>query len=314
MSTSIDDDPSLVPFSCSTCLQILPDECVCGSTWRISAIKDCGDGVIAPKDIPSSTRIISDWTGFKIKIDSLNNQHESFDMDQCHQENEMKHESNTSSSATTQPRAPNLPAAFLHSLSHLTCILSRGMSNSASALDRILAGLVQRLAWEPLSELAQRDPDQAEFLRTVAQTFVDATMTAAESKREVNDESINAHQSLRITLAERLLSAIQLSSFLSSDLLTHECSQVTLLLIAAVNHSCVPNAILGGDTLRSSKDITQGDQICISYLTKEQLKLNVLQRRSILKKSWGFNCKCMRCMVEQDGGTLVAGSASSENS
>ncbi|KAL5484700.1 hypothetical protein EMCRGX_G021240 [Ephydatia muelleri] len=71
-----------------------------------------------------------------------------------------------------------------------------------------------------------------------------------------------------------------------------QCSQL--------NHSCDPNcvALFAGKTLtvRAIKDIPAGDQMLISYV---DLVDSCLDRRSQLKKVYGFVCVCVRCLVEE---------------
>jgi hypothetical protein len=65
------------------------------------------------------------------------------------------------------------------------------------------------------------------------------------------------------------------------------------------NHSCNPNVDKKrvGRTweFRANKDIRQGDQICITYLSGEERKLSRDERMRRLKKNWGFECACERC-------------------
>jgi SET and MYND domain-containing protein len=65
------------------------------------------------------------------------------------------------------------------------------------------------------------------------------------------------------------------------------------------NHSCAPNIEKNreGRTwyFRAGRDIRQGDELCITYLSGEERKLSRGKRMLRLKKTWGFDCGCERC-------------------
>jgi hypothetical protein len=65
------------------------------------------------------------------------------------------------------------------------------------------------------------------------------------------------------------------------------------------NHSCNPNLEKKrvGRTweFRAYRDITKGDQICITYLSGEERRLSRSKRMITLRKNWGFECACERC-------------------
>lgn len=64
------------------------------------------------------------------------------------------------------------------------------------------------------------------------------------------------------------------------------------------NHNCDPNTDKErvGRTwvFRAKRDITAGEEICISYLGKDMGILRE-ERNALLKKTWGFDCICQRC-------------------
>lgn len=66
--------------------------------------------------------------------------------------------------------------------------------------------------------------------------------------------------------------------------------------LAAVNHSCQPNAEAfffghGNLSLLATKALAAGDEVCISYIDHEQ---NTAYRKAALE-SYGFTCDCPRC-------------------
>ncbi|ORX97799.1 hypothetical protein BCR34DRAFT_607141 [Clohesyomyces aquaticus] len=67
------------------------------------------------------------------------------------------------------------------------------------------------------------------------------------------------------------------------------------------NHSCSPNVekLRVGRTweFRAGKDIEEGEEVCITYLSGEERKLSRGKRMGTLRKNWGFECQCERCEV-----------------
>ncbi|KAH6883366.1 hypothetical protein BKA58DRAFT_35533 [Alternaria rosae] len=65
------------------------------------------------------------------------------------------------------------------------------------------------------------------------------------------------------------------------------------------NHSCGPNIEKRreGRTwfFKAGKDIQAGQELCITYLSGEERKLSRGKRMLRLKKTWGFDCGCVRC-------------------
>lgn len=68
------------------------------------------------------------------------------------------------------------------------------------------------------------------------------------------------------------------------------------------NHSCEPNVSKVRKakewSFSMSKDAQSGDQLCITYLGGDEKDMTVTERRSLLKKNWGFECGCRRCLEE----------------
>eukprot|EP01090_Pellita_catalonica_P016409 TRINITY_DN4679_c0_g1_i1.p1 TRINITY_DN4679_c0_g1~~TRINITY_DN4679_c0_g1_i1.p1 ORF type:complete len:408 (+),score=67.70 TRINITY_DN4679_c0_g1_i1:36-1226(+) len=70
------------------------------------------------------------------------------------------------------------------------------------------------------------------------------------------------------------------------------------------NHSCYPNAELRNVEENSFackvallRDVDPGDEICISYLSPQQLYQPQAERQKVIVQnpSWNFKCKCSRC-------------------
>ena len=200
----------------------------------------------------------------------------------------------TSVPVLTMESAPNAAAASVPLLARLMATLTAPMQPDSSALDRRLGALVRRLAWEPLDVLRERDAGSADFLAVAAQAFVTAT------------DSDPSRTPLLVSLAERLLSALKLNSFLGRDSTDDRRQYVMLLpLMAAVNHSCRPNATLRDNSLVAIRDIEPSEQICISYLNDSDLRADVRTRQAKLYHSWGFQCRCARCNDEQNDSSDV---------
>ncbi len=65
------------------------------------------------------------------------------------------------------------------------------------------------------------------------------------------------------------------------------------------NHSCGPSVekkrVGRRWEFRAGKDMKEGEELCITYLSGEERKLSREKRMMTLKKNWGFNCGCERC-------------------
>mmetsp|Transcript_74218 Transcript_74218/g.133794 ORF Transcript_74218/g.133794 Transcript_74218/m.133794 type:complete len:496 (-) Transcript_74218:61-1548(-) len=73
-----------------------------------------------------------------------------------------------------------------------------------------------------------------------------------------------------------------------------------------VSHSCGANGIWSeGDDglhiLRARRDITPGDEICISYLPEDVLLQSAEERKKSLKSTKQFDCGCERCAPSPKG-------------
>ena len=74
-------------------------------------------------------------------------------------------------------------------------------------------------------------------------------------------------------------------------------------LPSLMSHACHPVAFVkmrDGEPMRvvALRAIEVGEEITISYLSGEELKLSAKERRSLLDKSKNFQCSCDRCRVE----------------
>lgn len=70
--------------------------------------------------------------------------------------------------------------------------------------------------------------------------------------------------------------------------------------ISMINHSCCPNAMCCFEGRKcfvvAVKDISAGDEICISYINYSNYKV----RQQELKDVWGFTCTCQICLSQRD--------------
>ncbi|KAG8240415.1 hypothetical protein J437_LFUL003129 [Ladona fulva] len=76
------------------------------------------------------------------------------------------------------------------------------------------------------------------------------------------------------------------------------------VLQSACNHDCEPNAEqtfpLGDSTLvlKAKRDISQGEEICVSYLDECALSRSRHSRSKILKENYLFICHCNKCLSQ----------------
>ncbi|KAL5118597.1 SET (Su(var)3-9, Enhancer-of-zeste, Trithorax) domain [Pleosporales sp. CAS-2024a] len=65
------------------------------------------------------------------------------------------------------------------------------------------------------------------------------------------------------------------------------------------NHSCAPNVEKKRQgrvwEFRLGREVTKGEELCITYLSGEERKLSRGKRMMTLKRNWGFECGCERC-------------------
>lgn len=74
---------------------------------------------------------------------------------------------------------------------------------------------------------------------------------------------------------------------------------VILFTGTILNHSCLPNVIFGEKDnqmyFMAVRDIEKGEEICDSYI---DITLPIKKRKTELKKQYGFDCQCERCIVQ----------------
>lgn len=65
------------------------------------------------------------------------------------------------------------------------------------------------------------------------------------------------------------------------------------------NHSCQPNLTKTRDgrtwQFRTTRDVSEGEELCITYLGGAEAELTLEQRRSRLSVTWEFECCCRKC-------------------
>ena len=116
----------------------------------------------------------------------------------------------------------------------------------------------------------------------------------------------NVEESDKMDKADQLIDSIyQAMDKESGDFLNVDGSALYSVQ-SACNHSCTPNC---EPTFRQSnhvlflvatKDISEGEEIFISYLDECALSRSRHSRRKILQENYLFNCQCIKC-VEQAG-------------
>jgi len=79
--------------------------------------------------------------------------------------------------------------------------------------------------------------------------------------------------------------------------------------ISFINHSCQPNAVWewnpqrGVGTVHALRDITKGNQIYVSYISRLEDTLKPrAERKLLLSHGWGFDCTCAVCHGGSDDG------------
>mmetsp|Transcript_141490 Transcript_141490/g.452315 ORF Transcript_141490/g.452315 Transcript_141490/m.452315 type:complete len:460 (+) Transcript_141490:98-1477(+) len=100
---------------------------------------------------------------------------------------------------------------------------------------------------------------------------------------------------------ERLIQIWVLNCFEYSD---KPQGYSTYFFSSFMSHSCCPNAVwhyTGTDhVLRCRRDISVGDEVCISYLPENGLLQSAPNRRMELHETKRFWCDCERCLPDHD--------------
>lgn len=74
--------------------------------------------------------------------------------------------------------------------------------------------------------------------------------------------------------------------------------------ISRFNHSCVPNSIyqwrasLGANVVVTTRDITEGEEVCVSYFKSLYMTRGERKKRTVF--TWGFQCQCDACKPVPD--------------
>lgn len=95
----------------------------------------------------------------------------------------------------------------------------------------------------------------------------------------------------------KLYNALSLNSFSTS---ASGRSFVSFEILSRISHSCQPNCEVivqsnGSGRLVALTKISAGEELRISYLGEDDLKLDKRSRRQLLLKKWGFRCNCRKC-------------------
>ncbi|KAK5078256.1 SET and MYND domain-containing protein 5 [Lithohypha guttulata] len=134
------------------------------------------------------------------------------------------------------------------------------------------------------------------------------------------------HQWNRCTV-EQLLAIVHANSFNLRDDEGNKFGLQVHAPLSKANHSCRPNACFleheCGDPyawtcfpaeselsemsfgeVRATKDIQEGHEVTISYLSKKYLAMSFQERMMRLHGAWLFYCKCTRCKEEKEAHNL----------
>jgi len=81
--------------------------------------------------------------------------------------------------------------------------------------------------------------------------------------------------------------------------------QIVYPIISKANHTCKPNALVmapedGPGEIVSERALAKGEEVMVSYLSKSDLLRPLLQRQSLLRNGWSFECCCPRCASPVD--------------
>ncbi|KAL5513400.1 SET6 [Sanghuangporus vaninii] len=76
------------------------------------------------------------------------------------------------------------------------------------------------------------------------------------------------------------------------------------------NHSCEANVArhrIGRKwVFTSAREVSVNEELCISYIRGEENTLNLTERRKRLRNAWGFDCRCVKCIREEENQALRA--------
>ncbi|XP_031842726.1 SET and MYND domain containing, class 5 [Nomia melanderi] len=95
------------------------------------------------------------------------------------------------------------------------------------------------------------------------------------------------------------------------DFLNNEGSGLYVIQ-SAVNHSCVPNAIVEFPysnnvlALKAIRDIQPGEEICINYLDECDVERSRHSRQKALRSLYLFNCRCDKCLSQANDPDLTS--------
>jgi len=139
----------------------------------------------------------------------------------------------------------------------------------------------------------------------VFQTYA-AYQGAGGSKQMINQDNIYDFARL-LTIVRFNYARVAPVKADGSGTQTSQDGRVGLYVVACkAAHSCAPNAKWytqndeGYTVMRSLVPIKEGDEVCLSYLSDELLRMSTKKRRKILSKAQEFLCKCTRCASSLD--------------
>jgi [histone H3]-lysine4/36 N-trimethyltransferase SMYD len=153
------------------------------------------------------------------------------------------------------------------------------------------------------------DEDERGMMRQIAQVLF-----ASGAQIEIDDSGTSSGAKVDILesadQAEYFLYVVQCNAHRIVDQTGQPVALGLFPLVSMLNHSCDFNAehrfswtSLSSSTSQNktvpklqiiaAKDIAEGEEICYSYIPHD---LDTASRQAILKKTYGFNCNCTKCV------------------
>lgn len=139
------------------------------------------------------------------------------------------------------------------------------------------------------------DPDLHERLKVLFAPDPDGD--TQEAMEKVLAHLYGEYEPLQATELGKIYNAFAYNSFSSSK---NGNSFVTFDVLSRISHSCQPNVEVvvnskgRGEVVALTK-ICAGEELRISYLGEESLRLPRKERRRLLVAKWGFRCYCRQC-------------------
>ncbi|XP_032674612.1 SET and MYND domain-containing protein 5 [Odontomachus brunneus] len=161
-------------------------------------------------------------------------------------------------------------------------------------------------------------PDGFRSLLALVGTNAQGIGTSAFSRWVKNVSALDLHKDQRIyidKLIDRIYDDMEevVGSFLNNE------GSGLYILQSAVNHSCVPNAIVefpySNNTLvlKAIRDIQPEEEICTSYLEECELERSRYSRQKALSSLYLFVCRCDKCQSQTNDPDMTSDEEEAED-